>query len=103
MRVPYADRGLDKIPDGVSDEQALFVVDILATGFWAARISEITPEDTVLISGAGPTGICTDVYKRQPPIRCGGCKAPENGSLALRGRRWPRWALPGWSLSLIHI
>jgi alcohol dehydrogenase len=31
----------------------------LATGFWAARISEITPEDTVLILGAGPTGLCT--------------------------------------------
>ena len=59
VRVLYADRGLDKIPDGVSDEQALFVGDILATGFWAARISEITPEDTVLIIGAGPTGICT--------------------------------------------
>ena len=46
-------------PDGVTDEQALFVGDILATGFWAARISEITPDDTVLIIGAGPTGICT--------------------------------------------
>ena len=33
--------------------------DILATGFWAARISEIAEEDTVLIIGAGPTGICT--------------------------------------------
>ena len=59
VRVPYADQGLNKIPDSVSDEQALFVGDILATGFWAARISEITPEDTVLIIGAGPTGICT--------------------------------------------
>lgn len=59
VRVPYADQGLSKIPEGVSDEQALFVGDILATGFWAARISEITSEDTVLIIGAGPTGICT--------------------------------------------
>ena len=59
VRVPYADQGLDKVPDGVTDEQALFVGDILATGFWAARISEITPEDTVLIIGAGPTGVCT--------------------------------------------
>ena len=42
VRVPHADQGLDKIPDGVTDEQALFVGDILATGFWAARISEIT-------------------------------------------------------------
>ena len=59
VRVPYADQGLNKIPDSVTDEQALFVGDILATGFWAARISEITNEDTVLIIGAGPTGICT--------------------------------------------
>ena len=59
VRVPYADQGLNKIPDSVSDEQALFVGDILATGFWAARISDIAPEDTVLILGAGPTGICT--------------------------------------------
>ena len=59
VRVPYADRGVNRIPDTVSDEQALFVGDILATGFWAARISEITGEDTVLIIGAGPTGICT--------------------------------------------
>ena len=59
VRVPHADQGLDRIPDGVTDEQALFVGDILATGFWAARISDITSEDTVLIIGAGPTGICT--------------------------------------------
>ena len=59
VRVPYADQGLNRIPEGVTDEQALFVGDILATGFWAARISEITPDDTVLIIGAGPTGICT--------------------------------------------
>ena len=59
VRVPYADQGLKKIPDTVTDRQALFVGDLLATGFWAARISEITPEDTVLMLGAGPTGICT--------------------------------------------
>ena len=59
VRVPYADQGLSIIPDSVTDEQALFVGDILATGFWAARISDIKQEDTVLIIGAGPTGICT--------------------------------------------
>ncbi len=58
VRVPFADQGLNKIPDGVTDRQALFVGDVLATGFWAARISEITKDDTVLIIGAGPTGIC---------------------------------------------
>ena len=59
VRVPLATQGLNRIPDTVSDEQALFVGDILATGYWAARISEISEEDTVLIIGAGPTGICT--------------------------------------------
>lgn len=59
VRVPYADQGLNVIPQTVSDEQALFVGDILATGFWATKISEIKNNDTVLIIGAGPTGICT--------------------------------------------
>ena len=59
VRVPYANQGLNKIPDNVTDEQALFVGDVLATGFWATRISEIKKDDTVLIIGAGPTGICT--------------------------------------------
>ena len=69
VRVPFADNGLDIIPDSVTDEQALFTGDILATGFWAARISEITPEDTVLIIGAGPTGLCT--------LACVSLKNPE--------------------------
>lgn len=59
VRVPYADNGLNIIPQNVTDEQALFVGDVLATGFWATRISEIKKEDTVLIIGAGPTGLCT--------------------------------------------
>ena len=59
VRVPYADQGLNRIPDTVTDRQALFAGDILATGYWAADISEIKAGDTVLIIGAGPTGICT--------------------------------------------
>ena len=59
VRVPYADQGLNRIPDRVTDRQALFVGDILATGYWAADISEIKAGDTVLIIGAGPVGICT--------------------------------------------
>lgn len=70
VRVPFADQGLNKIPDGVSDRQALFVGDVLATGYWATRISEIKEEDTVLIIGAGPTGICTLLCVRlQKPKR----------------------------------
>lgn len=59
VRVPYADQGLTRIPDSVTDLQALLVGDVLATGYWAAKISEIRSGDTVLILGAGPTGICT--------------------------------------------
>lgn len=59
VRVPYADSGLNKIVDSVTDEEALFVGDVLATGYWATRISEIGEEDTVVIIGGGPTGICT--------------------------------------------
>lgn len=59
VRVPYSDQGLDRIPDTVSDVQALLVGDVLATGYWAAQIAQIQPGDTVLIIGAGPTGLCT--------------------------------------------
>lgn len=59
VRVPFADTGLSKIPDSVSDRQALLAGDVLATGYWGAKIAEITPDDTVLIIGAGPAGICT--------------------------------------------
>ncbi len=59
VRVPFADQGLNLIPDTVTDRQALLVGDVLATGYWAAKISEIKEEDTVLILGAGPTGLCT--------------------------------------------
>lgn len=59
VRVPFADTGLNKIPARVSDLQALLVGDVLATGYWATRISGISAEDTVLILGAGPTGLCT--------------------------------------------
>lgn len=59
VRVPFADNGMTKIPEGVSDEAAVFNGDILATGYWAASIGEIRPADTVLVIGAGPTGLCT--------------------------------------------
>lgn len=59
VRIPHADHGLNRIPDNVTDRQALFTGDLLATGFWAAKITDISAEDTVLIIGAGPTGLCT--------------------------------------------
>ena len=58
-RIPLADQGLTLIPEGVTEEQALFNGDILATGYWAASIAELKPADTVAVIGAGPTGLCT--------------------------------------------
>lgn len=58
-------------PGTVTDEEALLTGDVLATGFWAARISEIREEDTVVILGGGPTGICTllCVMLKNPKLR----------------------------------
>lgn len=79
VRVPFADNGLTPIPANVSDEQALFVGDILATGYWAAKISEISADDTVLIIGAGPTGLCTlECVRLYAPQRIVVCEAEES-------------------------
>ncbi|WP_235837561.1 alcohol dehydrogenase [Clostridium sp. Marseille-P3244] len=64
VRVAYADNCCDLIPDGVSDEQAMLVGDVLATGFWAAEIGELHPGDTAVVLGAGPTGLCTSICAR---------------------------------------
>lgn len=93
VRVPYADQGLNRIPDGVTDRQALFVGDVLATGYWAARIAEIRPGDTVLILGAGPTGLCTlqCVQLLQPGriIVCDGTPGGWRLCAPMRRRCWP--------------
>lgn len=79
VRVPFADTGLNKIPARVTDLQALLVGDVLATGFWATRISDITDEDTVLILGAGPTGLCTLLcVMLKKPKRIIVCETDEN-------------------------
>ena len=56
VRVPYADVTPVKIPDGLSDEQVLFLGDIFPTGWQAAAQCDIEPEDTVAVWGAGPVG-----------------------------------------------
>jgi len=55
--VPNADHTMELIPAGMPDEQAIFVGDILATGFFAAERAEIKPGDTVAVVGAGPVGL----------------------------------------------
>jgi len=57
VRVPVADVNLLAIPDDVEDERALFVGDVLTTGYYAASIADISPEDTVAVVGCGPVGL----------------------------------------------
>src|SRR5437868_13808306 len=56
IRVPHADVNLLPIPDGMDDEHALFVGDILTTGYYGAAIAGIEPLDTVAVIGAVPVG-----------------------------------------------
>ena len=56
VRVPYADVAPVKIPEGLTDEQVLFLGDIFPTGWQAAAQCDIEPEDTVAVWGAGPVG-----------------------------------------------
>ena len=55
-RVPFADVGLFKIPDGLTDEQVLFLTDIFPTGYMAAENCNIQPGDVVAVWGCGPVG-----------------------------------------------
>jgi threonine dehydrogenase-like Zn-dependent dehydrogenase len=55
-RVPFADVGPIKVPDGLSDEQVLFLSDILPTGYMAAEACGIKPGQTVAVWGCGPVG-----------------------------------------------
>ncbi len=56
LRVPYANVGPIKVPDSLTDEQALFLSDIFPTGYMAAENAEIQPGDTVAVWGCGPVG-----------------------------------------------
>jgi threonine dehydrogenase-like Zn-dependent dehydrogenase len=55
-RVPFADVGPIKVPDGLSDEQVLFLSDIFPTGYMAAENCNIHPGDTIAVWGCGPVG-----------------------------------------------
>lgn len=64
VRVPYADSGMYLIPDGLEDEDVLFVGDILSTGYFGAENGDIQPGDTVAVFGSGPVGMCAMVSAR---------------------------------------
>jgi threonine dehydrogenase-like Zn-dependent dehydrogenase len=55
-RVPFADVGPLKVPDGLDDEQVLFLSDIFPTGYMAAEACNIQPGDTIAVWGCGPVG-----------------------------------------------
>ncbi|HYD32773.1 MAG TPA: zinc-dependent alcohol dehydrogenase [Azospirillaceae bacterium] len=55
-RVPYADVGPIKVPNGMADEQALFLSDIFPTGYMGAENCNIRPGDTIAVWGCGPVG-----------------------------------------------
>lgn len=59
VRVPFADQTCSVIPDGVTDEDALFLGDIVATGQWGAEIAELERGCSVAVIGAGPVGLAT--------------------------------------------
>src|SRR5919199_1063284 len=56
-RVPFADFGLFKVDDDLTDEQVLFLTDILPTGYMAAEMADIARGDVVAVWGAGPVGL----------------------------------------------
>ena len=64
VRVPFADNGLTVIPDGVSYKNALFVGDILSSGYFGAELCNIKPGDTVAVIGCGPVGMCSMICAR---------------------------------------
>ncbi len=57
VRVPFADVGALKVPDGLSDEQVLFLSDIFPTGYMGAEMCDIEPGDVIAVWGAGPVGL----------------------------------------------
>jgi threonine dehydrogenase-like Zn-dependent dehydrogenase len=58
LRVPNADVNLLRVPDGVDDEAAVFVGDVLTTGFYGASLAGTGPADVVAVLGCGPVGFC---------------------------------------------
>ena len=57
VRVPFADVGPSRIPDWLSDEDAVLMTDALATGYFGAQLADIAEGDTVVVLGAGPVGL----------------------------------------------
>lgn len=64
VRVPHANMGLHLIPEDLTEEDVLFVGDILSTGYFGAEKAEIEPGDTIAVMGCGPVGMCAMLSAR---------------------------------------
>jgi S-(hydroxymethyl)glutathione dehydrogenase/alcohol dehydrogenase len=64
VRVPFADYGPRKVPDGLRDEQVLFLSDILPTGYCAIEWADLKPGETVAVFGCGPVGLMAQKVAR---------------------------------------
>ena len=65
VRVPFADRGLFRIPDAVSDEAAVFVADMLPTGYSAVRRADVEQGDVIAVLGCGTVGLMAILFARR--------------------------------------
>ncbi len=61
LRVPYGQSTLVKVPDGLSDERAILVGDVLPTGYFAVERGEVRRGDVVVVVGSGPVGLCAQM------------------------------------------
>jgi len=83
VRVPFADVGPLKVPQHLPDDKVLFLSDIFPTGYMAADMCGIRPEDTVAVWGAGPVGLMAMASRA--------CSAPARSSPLIASKiGWPR-------------
>ncbi len=61
VRVPFAQRIMVRIPEGMTDEDVMLVTDMLPTGYFGAENGDIQPGDTVAVFGCGPVGLCAQM------------------------------------------
>ena len=87
VRVPFADNGLDPIPDSLSYQDVLLVGDVLASGYFGAELAAIRPGDSVAVLGTGPVGLCAmqcaRLFGPAQVIAVGDANAPYNISEAI--------------------
>ena len=65
VRVPFAERSLFVVPDAVSDEAAVFVADMLPTGYSAVQRADLEPGDVVAVLGCGTVGLMAILFARR--------------------------------------